>query len=178
MVRGDFGNLSNLETKFPELLQRFGVTPGVVHGIVGMFGDAIFLSLSRFGRVFDQAGIKIPDATAGKSKWVSAKKTMEVVIDELPVERNVVRYKNGPYFGVLFQPSREGFHHRFRVVKAKMLLTRKSADGKRLRHEPIRNRSGLPVEGLVQLLVKQDCAKADHRELSRYRPIRFNIYYD
>jgi hypothetical protein len=137
MVRGDFGNLSNLETKFPELLQRFGVTPGVVHGIVGMFGDAIFLSLSRFGRVFDQAGIKIPDATAGKSKWVSAKKPMKVVIDELPVERHIVRHKNGPPPGVLFQPCREGFHHRFRVIEAKLLLARKPADGERLGHEPI-----------------------------------------
>jgi len=68
-----------------------------------MFGDAILLPFSRFGRVFDQSGVKIPYPAAGESKRVSAKKTMEVVIDELAVERNVVRYKNGPPPGVFFQ---------------------------------------------------------------------------
>jgi len=66
MLRGNCGNFSNPETKFPERLQRFGISARVIHGIVGMFSDVILLPLSSFGSVLAQAGVKIPDPAAEK----------------------------------------------------------------------------------------------------------------
>src|SRR6266516_3547390 len=87
---------SNRQAQFPELLQGFGITAGIVHGIVRVFCDAILFPFRSLGHVFDQAGIKIADPTSGKTEWVSTEKAVEVVIDELPVERDVVRHKDRP----------------------------------------------------------------------------------
>jgi len=84
--------------------------------------DPIFLPLRRFGCVLDEARVKIADPAAGKPERVSSKKTVEVVVYELPVEREVVGYKDRPAIGLLIQPRCERFHHRFGVIKTKMLL--------------------------------------------------------
>lgn len=55
---------SNLKTEFPELLQSFCVAFSIVHWIVAMHSDSIFLPLRRFGSILDQAGVKIADSPA------------------------------------------------------------------------------------------------------------------
>src|ERR1043166_3312759 len=94
----------NFQAKLSELPQRLGVPARVVHGIVGMRGDTEFLPLGRLGCVFDQAGIEVADAPAGKSGRVVGEKAMEVVIDELPSKRGVVRKKTGAPLGGWFHP--------------------------------------------------------------------------
>jgi len=55
----------------------------------------------RLGHVFDQASVMIADSPSGEAERVSPEKTVEVVIDELPVERDVVRHQDSAAFGVL-----------------------------------------------------------------------------
>ena len=57
--------------------------------MVGVGGDPILFPLRRLRRVFDEAGIEIADAAAGKPNRIAPKKPMEVVIDELPVKRHI-----------------------------------------------------------------------------------------
>ena len=137
---------SNLEPQLPELSQRFSIPAGVVHGIVRMLGDAILFPLRRLRRIFDKASIKIADPATGKSERVPTEETVKVVIDELPVERDVVGNKDSPALGVLFQPSGEGFHDRFGIIKSKVLFAGESTDGQRLGDEPIRDRLRPPVK--------------------------------
>ena len=59
-----FNGASNLKTEFLELPQSLGVALRIVHWVVGVRGDSIFLPFRRFGSVLDQAGVKIADAPA------------------------------------------------------------------------------------------------------------------
>jgi hypothetical protein len=86
-------NVSNPKPEFTELLQSFGITAGIVHGIMGVFGHAILFPFRRLGHVFDLSGIKIADSSSGEAEWITPEETVEVVIDELPVERNVIATK-------------------------------------------------------------------------------------
>ena len=75
-----------LQAELPEFEQGFRIAARVVHRIVSVPGDAIFFPFGRFGRVLHQARVKVADAPARKSEWITAEKAMEVVIDELPIE--------------------------------------------------------------------------------------------
>ncbi len=52
--------------------QRLGIAPGVVHGIVGVLGDAILLPLGGFMHVLDETSVKIANPAAGKPERVCA----------------------------------------------------------------------------------------------------------
>src|SRR6266446_2002868 len=167
--------LSYLQTQFLELLQSLRVAPRIIHGIVGVRGDAIFLPLRRLGRVLDHAGVKITDSAAGETEWVASKEAMEIIIDELPVERDVVRDKNRATLGVLLQPCRKMFHHDFRFSKTQMLFAGEAADGQSLRDKAVRDRACPAVKGLVEKVVENHSTEAHHGKLCGNRPIRFNI---
>ena len=128
---------SYLQTEFLKPFQSLSVAFRIIHGIVGVGGDPILFPLRRFRRVLDHAGIEIADAAAGKSKRVASKKPVEVVIDELPIERNVVRYKYRPTFGVLSQPVAESFHHGFRIIESHVLVPREAAHRQSIRNESV-----------------------------------------
>ncbi len=96
---------------------KLRIAPGVVHRIVHVLGDAIFLPLRPFECIPDEAGVKIADPPAGKTERVSSQKTVEVVIDELPIEREIVGHEDRQALGMLVQSQGEHLHHRFGTSK-------------------------------------------------------------
>jgi len=111
----------------------------------------------------------------GKAKWIFAQEMVKVPIDELPVERDVVRDKNRATLGVLLQPCRKMFHHDFRFFKTQMLFAGEAADGQSLRDKAVRDRACPAVKGLVEKVVENHSTEAHHGKLCGNRPIRFNI---
>ena len=101
----------NFQPKLPELLQRLRISSRIVHWIMRVLRHTIFLPLSRSVNVFHQPGIDISNPSARETERISAQESMEVVVNELPIKRQVVRDKNRAPFGVLVQPRRECFQH-------------------------------------------------------------------
>jgi hypothetical protein len=50
--------------------------------------------------VLYQAGVDIPDSSSGKPEWVPAEEEMEVIIYELPIERQIIGNEYGMPFRV------------------------------------------------------------------------------
>ena len=77
---------------------------------------------------------------------------------------------------MLVHPGGEKLPLPFRIIKGQMLPARKvRLTCQRLRDKPIRAPARLAVKRFVQGLVEQDRPKAHHGELSRNRPICFDI---
>jgi hypothetical protein len=92
---------SNLQAEFFEFSQRLRITSRIIDRVMRVPRHAKLFPLCGFGCVFHQACIQIADPAAGKAEWILSRETMEIVIYKLPIERKIVRYKNGPTFCVL-----------------------------------------------------------------------------
>src|SRR5262245_50987045 len=112
----------NPQSEFFEFSQRLCIALDIVDRIMRMRCDPKLFPFGRFGGVPDEAGIQITNPTTGKSEWVFSDETVEVIIDKLPVEREVVRHKDWPTLCVLRQPSGESLQDCFRIVKTQVLF--------------------------------------------------------
>ena len=70
---------SNSEAKFLEFLQSLGISPGVIHGIVRVLRDTVFLSFICLRGVLDQAGVQIANTPTGKAEGVSGLSSLSFI---------------------------------------------------------------------------------------------------
>src|SRR5207244_9690498 len=115
------------------------------------------------------------DTPTRKSERVPTEKPMEVVIDELPVEREIVGDEYWAAFSSFTKPPGEVVHDSLRIVKSHVLFTRETAYSQRLGNEPIRNGSCPSVKASVELIIENHSTKAHHRKLRWDRSVRLNI---
>src|ERR1043166_6669329 len=130
-----------------------------------VLGDTILFPLSCFVGVLHQTGVDISDSPTGKAEGVAAEETMEVIIDELPVEGEVVRNKDGAAFGVLIQPDCEFLHNFLWIIEGEVWFGGEAADRQSLGKKPVRNRPRLAVERFVQGFVEEHGPETDHGKL-------------
>src|SRR5436190_6725020 len=119
--------------------------------------------LPRRKGVFDEPRIKVANAPTGMTERVAPEECVEVIVDPLPVEREVVADKDRPSGTDLFEPLSESLHDIGGIVKRFVLLARMFTDCQRLQNEMLGDRFGLAVERLRQHRLNKDRAKADHR---------------
>ncbi len=143
---------------------------------MGVGGFAEAFPIGGFGCIFDETGVEVADAPGGKSKWVFAGELVEVVVDELPVERGVIGEEDGAAVAVLFEPLRKVVHNFFGLIKGEMLFAGEAADGESFGQELFRDWRGASVESGLHCVVDEDCAEADHGIFVGNGAVGFDVY--
>src|SRR5207244_4154067 len=137
---------SNLQSEVPEFSQRLSIAPRIIHRIVRVRRYSIFFPFRRFRRVLNQPRVKVANPSPREAERIVPEKPMEIVIDELPIERNVVGNENRTAAALRVEPRGKFFHDGFRIITGEMPLARESADRQRLGIKPIGNGARLAVK--------------------------------
>src|SRR4051794_34378021 len=109
---------------------------------------------------------------------VLAAESVEVPVDELPVEAVVVGYEHRAARRVVGDPRLELPHDVARVWEGQRLLARYLADRQGFGDELIGDRSKAPGERALQARLDDDRAKPDHRVAARDWAVRFDIHHE
>src|SRR5215831_3351247 len=112
--------------------------------------------------VFDHSLVQRAEIRARMAEWVPTCEVPEVPINELPIEAVVVAHEHHATFRISLYPTREVFHHGFRIVKAESILARKPSDRESIRTPTLRNWFQPAIEGVLQPLPNEHSTKANH----------------
>src|SRR5262245_9526102 len=105
---------------------------------MGVPDDPIFLPLAGFRNVLHEPRIEVTDTTSREAERISAEEAVKVIVNELPIEGEVVGNEDRAGLAAFVQPGSEGLHDYSRVFKGFMLVAGEATDSQCLGQEAVR----------------------------------------